>query len=101
MTGRAPNRFNGTNKESTVLSYNRTVRTFDSRAAVIGSDVEALCWDPWDPYGFHVSPENGLILNFDARTLPSDLNNPSPSWFTLSAHDGAASALERHRSGRW
>jgi periodic tryptophan protein 1 len=90
-------------KEPTVLlsgSYDRTVRTFDSRApesclgAVVGSDVEALRWDPWDPYGFYVSLENGLILNFDARTLPSDLNNPSPSRFTLSAHDGAASALD-------
>lgn len=90
-------------KEPTVLlsgSYDRTVRTFDSRApesclgAVVGSDVEALRWDPWDPYGFYVSLENGLILNFDARTLPSDLSNPSPSRFTLSAHDGAASALD-------
>ena len=90
-------------KEPTVLlsgSYDRTVRTFDTRApesclgAVVGSDVEALRWDPWDPYGFYVSLENGLVLNFDARTLPSDLNNPSPSRFTLSAHDGAASALD-------
>ena len=90
-------------KEPTVLlsgSYDRTVRTFDSRApesclgAVVGSDVEALRWDPWDSYGFYVSLENGLILNFDARTLPSDLSNPSPSRFTLSAHDGAASALD-------
>jgi len=90
-------------KEPTVLlsgSYDRTVRTFDSRSpesclgAVVGSDVEALRWDPWDPYGFYVSLENGLVLNFDARTLPSDLSNPSPSRFTLSAHDGAASALD-------
>ena len=90
-------------KEPTVLlsgSYDRTVRTFDSRApesclgAVVGSDVEALRWDPWDPYGFYVSLESGLVLNFDARTLPSDLNNPSPSRFTLSAHDGATSALD-------
>lgn len=33
-------------------------------------------------------------MNFDARTLPSDLNSPSPARFTLSAHDGAASALD-------
>ena len=90
-------------KEPTVLlsgSYDRTVRTFDSRApesclgAIVGSDVEALRWDPWDPYGFYVSLENGLILNFDARTLPSDLDEPSPARFTLSAHDGATSALD-------
>ena len=50
--------------EPTVLltgSYDRTVRTFDSRApdagvgAVVGSDVEALRWDPWENYGFYVS----------------------------------------------
>ena len=50
-------------KEPTVLltgSYDRTVRTFDSRApttgvgAMVGSDVEALRWDPWDDFGFYV-----------------------------------------------
>ncbi|EGN98850.1 hypothetical protein SERLA73DRAFT_89888 [Serpula lacrymans var. lacrymans S7.3] len=90
-------------KEPTVLlsgSYDRTVRTFDSRApdagvgAVLGADVEALRWDPWESHAFYVSLENGLVLNFDARTLPSNLNSPSPSRFTLSAHDGAASALD-------
>ncbi|KAF8638331.1 hypothetical protein AX17_002351 [Amanita inopinata Kibby_2008] len=81
-------------------SYDRTVRTFDSRAptggvgAVVGSDVEALRWDPWESYGFYVSLENGLVLNFDARTLPSDIGQPTPARFTLSAHDGAASALD-------
>jgi periodic tryptophan protein 1 len=52
-------------KEPTVLltgSYDRTVRTFDSRApttgvgAIVGSDVEALRWDPWESYGFYVCP---------------------------------------------
>ncbi|KAK7031376.1 WD40-repeat-containing domain protein [Favolaschia claudopus] len=81
-------------------SYDRTVRTFDSRSpdggvgAVVGSDVEAIRWDPHEESGFYVSLENGLVLNFDARTLPSDLNQPSPAKFTLSAHDGAASALD-------
>ncbi|KAI0775065.1 WD40 repeat-like protein [Trametes elegans] len=81
-------------------SYDRTVRTFDSRApdagvgAVVGADVEALRWDPWEPHGFYVSLENGLVLNFDARTLPSDLSAPSPARFTVSAHDGAVSALD-------
>ena len=50
-------------KEPTVLltgSYDRTVRTFDSRTpkagvgAIVGSDVEALRWDPWEDYGFYV-----------------------------------------------
>ena len=50
--------------EPTVLltgSYDRTVRTFDSRApdagvgAVVGADVEAIRWDPWEPHGFYVS----------------------------------------------
>ena len=41
-----------------------------------------------------VSLENGLVVNFDARALPSDLDSPSPARFTLSAHDGAVSALD-------
>src|SRR5258706_2075675 len=41
-----------------------------------------------------VSLENGAVLNFDARNLPSDLNSPSPARFTLQAHDGAVSALD-------
>lgn len=109
-------------KEPTVLltgSYDRSVRTFDTRApdagvgAVVGADVEALRWDPWENHGFYVgaipfatimcsthssdtqvSLENGLVLNFDARTLPTDLNSPSPARFTLAAHDGAVSALD-------
>ncbi|TCD60906.1 hypothetical protein EIP91_009317, partial [Steccherinum ochraceum] len=90
-------------KEPTVLltgSYDRTVRTFDSRApdagvgAIVGADVEALRWDPWESHAFYVSLENGIVLNFDARTLPSDLSTPSPARFTLSAHDGAVSALD-------
>lgn len=109
-------------KEPTVLltgSYDRTVRTFDSRApttgvgAIVGSDVEALRWDPWESYGFYVSTflipraneserlvslqvslENGLVLNFDVRTLPSNLDKPSPAKFTLAAHDGPASSID-------
>ena len=41
-----------------------------------------------------VALENGLVLNFDARTLPSNLENPSPARFTLSAHDGPASSID-------
>ncbi|KAG2344956.1 WD40 repeat-like protein [Suillus weaverae] len=90
-------------KEPTVLlsgSYDRTVRVFDSRApdtgvgAVLGADVEALRWDPWETHAFYVSLENGLVLNFDARALPTDMKSPSPARFTLSAHDGAVSALD-------
>ncbi|CAA7266975.1 unnamed protein product [Cyclocybe aegerita] len=90
-------------QDPTVLltgSYDRTVRTFDSRApttgvgAIVGSDVEALRWDPWESYGFYVSLENGLVLNFDVRTLPSNLDQPSPSRFTLQAHDGAVSSID-------
>ena len=97
-------------KEPTVLlsgSYDRTVRAFDFQApesclgAVVESDVEALRWDPWDSYGFYVSLENGLILNFDARTFPSGPNNPSPSRFTNSVHGNVASVLDidPHGSG--
>jgi periodic tryptophan protein 1 len=51
-------------KEPSVLltgSYDRTVRTFDSRSpgtgvgAILGSDVEALRWDPWENHSFYVS----------------------------------------------
>lgn len=51
-------------KEPTVLlsgSYDRTVRVYDSRApdtgvgAVLGADVEALRWDPWETHAFYVS----------------------------------------------
>lgn len=102
-------------------SYDRTVRVLDTRTrdpcvgAVVGSDVEALRWDPWDSHSFYVCPffisflptppltfishsqvslENGLVVNFDERVLPSNLDLPSPSRFTLSAHDGAVSALD-------
>jgi periodic tryptophan protein 1 len=33
-------------------------------------------------------------LNFDVRTLPSNLDQPSPARFTLSAHDGAVSSID-------
>jgi len=81
-------------------SYDRTVRTFDSRSpgsgvgATVPSDVEALRWDPWEGHAFFVSLENGLILNFDARKLPSNLKSPCPARFTLQAHDGATSGLD-------
>ena len=44
--------------------------------------------------GGQVSLENGIVLNFDIRTLPSNLDKPSPSRFTLSAHDGAVSSID-------
>ncbi len=104
-------------------SYDRTVRVFDSRTpnasvgAVVGADVEAIRWDPWGKDRFYVrshyflfphdriserngyvfeqvSLENGMVVNFDARKLPSDLNQPSPACFTIAAHDGAACTLD-------
>jgi periodic tryptophan protein 1 len=89
--------------EPTVLltgSFDRTVRMFDTRSpdqavgAVVGADVEVLRWNPFEAHSFMVSLENGLVLDFDARTLPSDLNSPSPARWTLSAHDGAVSSLD-------
>jgi hypothetical protein len=35
-----------------------------------------------------------MVVNFDARKMPSDLNQPSPARFTIAAHDGAACALD-------
>ncbi|KAH9080336.1 transducin family protein/WD-40 repeat family protein [Lactarius deliciosus] len=92
-------------KVQAVGSYDRTVRVFDSRApdasvgAVVGADVEAIRWDPWDNYSFYVSLENGMVVNFDARTLSSDLDQPSPACFTIAAHDAAACALDEHEDG--
>jgi len=89
--------------EPTVLltgSYDRTVRTFDTRSptsslgATLPADVEALKWDPWEGHSFFVSLENGLVLNYDARTLPSDLKKSAPCRFTLQAHDGPASGMD-------
>lgn len=34
------------------------------------------------------------MLNFDARTLPSNAGGSSPARFTLSAHDGEVSSLD-------
>lgn len=57
-------------KEPTVLltgSYDRTVRTFDSRApdagvgTIVGADVEAIAWDPWESYGFYVRTTENII----------------------------------------
>jgi periodic tryptophan protein 1 len=51
-------------KEPTVIltgSYDRTVRMVDTRApdagvgAIVGADVEALRWDPWEAHNFYVS----------------------------------------------
>jgi len=66
-------------KEPTVLlsgSYDRTVRVFDSRApdtgvgAVLGADVEALRWDPWESHAFYVSPfsEVDRVAHEDRRS---------------------------------
>lgn len=58
-------------KEPTVLltgSYDRTVRTFDTRApdagvgAMLGADVEALRWDPWEAHLFYVSRSFHLFV---------------------------------------
>ena len=57
--------------EPTVLltgSYDRTVRTFDSRApdagvgAFLAADVEALRWDPFEPHSFYVSFAAYMLL---------------------------------------
>ncbi|KAF5376526.1 hypothetical protein D9757_008305 [Collybiopsis confluens] len=88
-------------------SYDRTVRTFDSRApdggvgVFLGSEVEALKWDPWEESALYVSLENGLVLNFDVRTLSSStVPQPSPARFTLQAHTGPCSALDLNRNVR-
>lgn len=64
-------------QEPTVLltgSYDRTVRTFDSRApdagvgTILGADVESLRWDPWEAHAFYVSSSLNL---FRSLTSPA------------------------------
>jgi len=43
---------------------------------------------------YKVSLENGIVLNFDVRTLPSNLDLPSPARFTLSAMTVAVSSID-------
>ncbi|KAH9047378.1 hypothetical protein EDB84DRAFT_1557597 [Lactarius hengduanensis] len=71
-----------------------------SVGAVVGADVEAIRRDPGDNHGFYVSLESGMVANFDARTLPSNLDQPSPARFTIAAHDGAACALDMNANIR-
>ncbi|WVW78351.1 hypothetical protein I302_100305 [Kwoniella bestiolae CBS 10118] len=95
---------NGLDKAVLSAGWDRIVKVWDSRAPEIaigtqvGSDVECIRWDPWEPTSFFVSLENGLILAYDSRTLSSskgsnNLSTAQPK-YTLSAHDGAASALD-------
>ncbi|ORY30347.1 WD40-repeat-containing domain protein [Naematelia encephala] len=99
----------GSGLDKAVLSagYDRVVRVWDSRAAdqgigiKVASDVETIRWDPWQPHSFYVSLENGLILSYDSRTLSSSTITPDSTAlstakpkYTISAHDGAASALD-------
>ncbi|KAH9080252.1 transducin family protein/WD-40 repeat family protein [Lactarius deliciosus] len=87
-------------KVQAVGSYDCTVWVFNSRApdasvgAVVGADVEAICWDPWDNYSFYVLLENGMVVNFNTHTLSLDLDQPSPACFTIAAHDATACALD-------
>ncbi|WWC68026.1 uncharacterized protein I206_101945 [Kwoniella pini CBS 10737] len=94
----------GLDKAVLSAGWDRIVKVWDSRAAQdaigvkVASDVECIRWDPWEPTSFFVSLENGLILAYDSRTLSSskdgkNLSNAQPK-YTLSAHDGAASALD-------
>lgn len=100
---------NGLDKAVLSAGYDRVVKVWDSRAVnegigiKVGSDVECVRWDPWEPTSFFVSLENGLVLAYDSRTLPTNaqpLNNGQGSLstvqpkYTLSAHDGPASALD-------
>ncbi|BEJ14835.1 hypothetical protein CspHIS471_0406020 [Cutaneotrichosporon sp. HIS471] len=90
----------GSGADSAILSggWDRTVRVWDAKSkdgegysVAVGADIECVRWDPWDSTSFYVSLENGLILAYDARTMGA---KPTQAKFTLSAHDGAASALD-------
>lgn len=96
----------GENKTVVLSAGERTVKVWDTRdsdqalsTGKLGSDVESIKWDPWNSMDFYVSLENGLVLAYDARTLSSSATLasggtvPQPK-YTISAHDGPASALD-------
>lgn len=57
------NKSSGSGLDKAILSagYDRTVKVWDSRAVQdgigiqVGSDIECVRWDPWDPTSFYVS----------------------------------------------
>lgn len=103
-------------KEPSVLltgSYDRTVRTFDSRSpisgvgAILGSDVEALRWDPWEDHGFYVGPEepstrvNSLtvwnLLGLARKRYRAELRRPD---FTFKSGQSLSSTIHTFRTRR-
>ncbi|CAG8503982.1 10121_t:CDS:2 [Paraglomus brasilianum] len=83
--------------ESTVFvtaSYDKTVTVLDSRAPDnitlwnLGADPECVHWDPFAPYCFYVSSEDGLVQYFDVR------NGSGGAVFRLHAHDAAVSSMD-------
>jgi periodic tryptophan protein 1 len=68
-------------------SYDRTVRVFDTRApdanvgAVVGADVEAIRWDPWDNHGFYVRSHHCFFVSFFG--LASDMGTVFVSFFVI------------------
>ena len=113
----------GLDKAVLSAGWDRVVKVWDTRSVddgigvKVGSDVECVRWDPWEPTSFYVSVfaeigclsltnikqvslENGLILAYDSRALTSSSLSkktgvsPLQPKYTLSAHDGAAAALD-------
>lgn len=93
----------GTGVDSAVLSagWDRIVKVWDPKSkdgagfgVKVGADVECIRWDPWEPTAFYVSLENGIVQAYDARTLSSAGDSTPQPKYTLSAHDGAVSALD-------
>lgn len=71
--------------EPTVLltgSYDRTVRMWDTRTpkagvgAMLGSDVEAVRWDPFEGHGFYVRPSPGSFPSVDRHQTHNSLALP-------------------------
>jgi periodic tryptophan protein 1 len=73
--------WNGPQDPTTLLtgSYDRTVRVFDSRAkdavrgALLGSDVEAIRWDPHDAFGFYVRSCSPLEFPRSGSDIPAGI----------------------------
>ena len=73
-------------------SFDKTIGLIDCRSASlssqisVSSDMEALCWDPFNEHLLYCSLENGMVCGIDLRQSDKPL-------FEFQAHNESASSL--------
>ena len=73
-------------------AFDKTVGMIDCRSASLStqisvpSDMEALCWDPFNEHILYCSLENGMVCGIDIRQTDKPL-------FQFQAHNESASSL--------